>query len=78
MIVPLGIAFALGVLAVIIVLLVRRQLREKYAVLWLVIGLATLLLAIFPGTPRLAGTDPGGAGRRRTCSSPCRSRCSSA
>lgn len=49
MIVPLGIAFALAVLAVILILLLRRQLREKYAVLWLVIGLATLLLAVFPG-----------------------------
>lgn len=49
MIVPLGIAFALAVLAVILILLLRRQLREKYAVLWLVIGLGTLFLAIFPG-----------------------------
>jgi len=49
MIVPIGIGFALAVLAVILVLLLRRKLREKYAVLWLVIGLATLLLAIFPG-----------------------------
>ncbi|NYE21021.1 DUF2304 domain-containing protein [Microbacterium immunditiarum] len=49
MIVPIGIGFALAVLVVILVLLLRRKLREKYAVLWLVIGLATLLLAIFPG-----------------------------
>lgn len=49
MIVPIGIAFALAVLAVILVLLLRRKLSEKYAVLWLVIGLATLLLALFPG-----------------------------
>ena len=49
MIVPIGIAFALIVLAVIFVLLLRRKLSEKYAVLWLVIGLATLLLAVFPG-----------------------------
>ena len=49
MIVPLGIAFALAVLAIIFVLLLRRKLREKYAVLWLVIGVATLLLAVFPG-----------------------------
>jgi hypothetical protein len=49
MIVPLGIAFALVVLAIILVLLLRRKLREKYAVLWLVIGVATLLLALFPG-----------------------------
>lgn len=49
MIVPIGIAFALAVLAIILILLLRRKLREKYAVLWLIIGLATLLLAVFPG-----------------------------
>ena len=49
MIVAVGIAFATLVLALIITLLVRRQLREKYAILWLVIGLATLVLAVFPG-----------------------------
>jgi hypothetical protein len=49
MIVPIGIAFALAVLIVILVLLLRRKLSEKYAALWLVIGLATLLLALFPG-----------------------------
>lgn len=49
MIVPIGIAFALTVLAIILILLLRRKLREKYAVLWLIIGLATLLLAVFPG-----------------------------
>ena len=49
MIVPVGIAFALIVLAIIVVLLLRRQLREKYALLWLVIGLACLVLAVFPG-----------------------------
>jgi hypothetical protein len=49
MIVPIGIALAVAVLAAILVLLIRRKLSEKYAVLWLVIGLATLLLALFPG-----------------------------
>lgn len=49
MIVALGIAFALAVLAVIIVMLLRRQLREKYAIMWLLIGLAILILAVFPG-----------------------------
>lgn len=49
MIVAAGIAFALLVLAIIIAMLLRRQLREKYATLWLVIGLALLILAIFPG-----------------------------
>ncbi|CDK01546.1 conserved membrane hypothetical protein [Microbacterium sp. C448] len=50
MIVPIGIAFALVVLAIILVLLLRRQLSEKYAALWIVIGLSILILAIFPGT----------------------------
>lgn len=49
MIVAVGIAFALAVLAVIIVMLLRRQLREKYAMMWLLIGLAILILALFPG-----------------------------
>lgn len=44
-----GIAFALVVLTIIISLLLRRSLREKYATLWLVIGIALLILAIFPG-----------------------------
>jgi len=30
-------------------LLRRRQLKEKYAVLWLVLGLAMVPLAVFPG-----------------------------
>jgi hypothetical protein len=34
--------------AIVIVLLLRRQLREKYAVVWLVIGLAALVLGLFP------------------------------
>ncbi len=49
MIVILGVVFALGVLAVIFWLLLTRRLREKYAFLWLVIGLAMLLLTVFPG-----------------------------
>lgn len=49
MIVIAGIGLALVVLAIIISLLLRRQLREKYATLWLLIGVAVLVLAIFPG-----------------------------
>ncbi|KQZ24491.1 DUF2304 domain-containing protein [Microbacterium sp. Root553] len=43
-------ALALGLIIVVSVtaMLLRRQLREKYAVLWLAIGLAALLLGIFP------------------------------
>jgi hypothetical protein len=48
MIVPLGIAFAIAVLGIIIMLLLRRKLREKYATLWLIIGLVILILAVFP------------------------------
>ncbi|MDL9980323.1 DUF2304 domain-containing protein [Microbacterium candidum] len=48
MIVVAGIGLALLVLAIIISLLLRRQLREKYATLWLIIGFVILILAIFP------------------------------
>jgi hypothetical protein len=44
-----GIGLALLVLTIIISLLLRRRLREKYATLWLLIGIVILLLAIFPG-----------------------------
>ncbi|MGK3953403.1 DUF2304 domain-containing protein [Microbacterium sp. I2] len=49
MIVIAGIVLALLVLAIIISLLLRRRLREKYATLWLLIGIVILILAIFPG-----------------------------
>src|SRR6185312_4164279 len=48
-IVVIGVIFALGVLAIIFWLLLTRRLREKYAFLWLVIGLAMLVLTVFPG-----------------------------
>lgn len=48
MIVPIGIAFALIILAIIVTMLLRRHLREKYAVMWLSIGVAMLVLAMFP------------------------------
>jgi hypothetical protein len=44
-----GVCFAVLVLVIIITMLLRRQLREKYATLWLLIGLAVLVLALFPG-----------------------------
>jgi hypothetical protein len=49
MIVAAGISFAILVLAIIVVLLLRRQLREKYATLWLVIGISLLVISLFPG-----------------------------
>lgn len=39
---------ALITVGVIFELLRRRQLREKYAVLWLVVGMVVAVLAIFP------------------------------
>ncbi len=48
MIIAAGIAFALIVVAWIVVLLLRRQIREKYAILWLLIGIAILVLSLFP------------------------------
>jgi hypothetical protein len=40
---------SLLILSGIFELLRRRQLSEKYAVLWLVVGLILLVLTIFPG-----------------------------
>lgn len=44
------VAFILALLIVVVVfeMLRRKVLREKYAALWLVVGLATLVLAAFP------------------------------
>lgn len=33
----------------VVVMLLRRQLQEKYAVLWIVIGVAMLVLELVPG-----------------------------
>lgn len=41
---------SLLVLAAIFELLRRRQLSEKYTVLWLGVGIAILVLTVFPGT----------------------------
>lgn len=49
MIIVAGIGFALIVLTIIISLLLRRQLREKYATLWLLIGFTLLIISVFPG-----------------------------
>jgi hypothetical protein len=44
----LTVVVGLGLLITIFELLRRRQLREKYAVLWIVVGLGVIPLAIFP------------------------------
>jgi hypothetical protein len=58
-IIALGIIIALVILTFVMWLLLTRRLREKYAVLWLVIALAVLILGVFPellfGLTRLLG-----------------------
>lgn len=49
MIIVFSIVFSLSILALIMGLLLRRQLREKYAVMWLLIGTAVLVLSVWPG-----------------------------
>ncbi len=48
MIVFAGIGFAVVILIIVIWMLLARKLREKYAAMWLIIGLAVLVLGIFP------------------------------
>ncbi|SFR95760.1 hypothetical protein SAMN04487846_1232 [Microbacterium sp. cf046] len=48
MIVFVGITLALVILIIVVWMLLARKLREKYAVMWLVIGFAVLILGIFP------------------------------
>lgn len=39
---------ALAIVALVFEMLRRKKLREKYAALWLIVGVATLVLAAFP------------------------------
>lgn len=39
---------ALAIVSLVVEMLRRKKLREKYAALWLVVGVATLVLAAFP------------------------------
>ena len=48
MIVFFGILLALVILVIVVWMLLARTLREKYAIMWLVIGLAVLVLGLFP------------------------------
>jgi len=48
-----------AVLAFILELLRRRQLQEKYAILWLAVGILTIPLAIFPGIINVAARALG-------------------
>ena len=48
MIVVVGITVALVILGIVGWMLLTRRLREKYAVMWILIALALLALGIFP------------------------------
>lgn len=48
MIVAAGIALSLLILAIVFWMLLTRRLREKYAVMWIVIALSVLILGLFP------------------------------
>ena len=59
------VAILTGVITLVVMmeLLRRRQLREKYAVLWLLVGVGVAVLGIFPGlldwtADRLGIIDP--------------------
>lgn len=43
-----GVILTVLMLGVVIWMLLTRKLREKYAVFWIVIGLAVLLIGLFP------------------------------
>ena len=47
-----SVVVAVAALVLVIELLRRRRLREKYAVIWVLISLATLVIALFPSILR--------------------------
>lgn len=49
MAIVIGFILVLVILVFIFEMLRRRHLREKYAVLWIIIGLGMLVLVAFPG-----------------------------
>lgn len=55
----MGSIVVVAILFFVFEMLRRQKLREKYAVLWIIIGLGTLLLAAFPGLLELASTLVG-------------------
>ncbi|AEA22456.1 DUF2304 domain-containing protein [Pseudonocardia benzenivorans] len=47
-----SVVVAVAALVLVVELLRRRRLREKYAVIWVVISIGTLIVAIFPSLLR--------------------------
>ena len=44
-----SVGLGLALVGSVLILLLQRQLREKYAVLWIVIGLAVIVVGAVPG-----------------------------
>jgi hypothetical protein len=57
--VVLGLIGSSVTLGLLFEMLRRRQLREKYAVFWAVVALATLVIAVFPGLLAMASNALG-------------------
>lgn len=55
----LGLVGALVTLVLLFELLRRQRLREKHAVLWVVVALGTVVVALFPGLMTLAANAVG-------------------
>lgn len=49
MIAIIGAVLAAAIIVIVLALLVRRQLREKYAIMWLLIAVCVLIVALVPG-----------------------------
>lgn len=49
MIVAAGIAMAVVILVIVFWMLLARRIREKYAVMWIIIAVCVLLLGLMPG-----------------------------
>jgi len=45
-----AVAACIGLIAFLVVLLRTRRLREKYAIIWMVVGVGLLVLGALPGT----------------------------
>lgn len=48
MIILAGIVLAVLIITIVLWLLLTRRLREKYALMWLIIGVVVLVLGVFP------------------------------
>lgn len=55
----LGLIGSVVTLVLLFELLRRRHLREKYAIFWVVVALATIVIAVFPSTLFAAATLVG-------------------